>query len=198
MLELRDVILNVLRLAGPRGVNRTMLVKLVYFTELEGWRRFGRPVTGTPFRLYHYGAWAPEVVYVAEQESELIDHSYFVAFHLEHNYKLKGHGDVPGLPEEVEQLIHDVFEEYSRKTAADVGALSKQTEPMREATPGNRLDLSVVAPRTPRLHVRNDRLRDAFASLDLTQRGTRQQLDERDLAEFEAWAPARRRAARHA
>jgi Antitoxin SocA-like, Panacea domain len=198
MLELRDVILNVLRLAGPRGVNRTMLVKLVYFTELEGWRRFGRPVTGTPFRLYHYGAWAPEVVYVAEYESELIDHSHFQGFHLEHNYKLKGDSGVPALPDEVEQLLRDVFEQYSRKTAAEVGALSKQTEPMQEATPGNRLDLSVVAPRTPRLRVRSERLRDAFTSLDLSQRGTRQQLNERDLVEFEAWAPARRRAAGHA
>lgn len=196
MLELKDVILNVLRLAGPRGVNRTMLVKLAYFTELEGWRRFGRPVTGTPFRLYHYGAWAPEVVYVAERDSELIEHSYFQGFHLEHNYKLKGDEDVPPLPEEVEQLIRDVFDQYSRMTAADVGALSKQTEPMQAATPGNRLDLSVVAPRTPRLRVRSDRLHDAFASLDLSQRGTRQQLDERDVAEFDAWAPARRRAAR--
>jgi hypothetical protein len=195
MLDLRDVILNVLRLAGERGVSRTMLVKLVYYTELEGWRRFGRPVTGTPFRLYHYGAWAPEVVSLAEEESAMIDHSWFQGFYLEHNYKLKGDIEVPELPDVIERLIAEMFATYSPKTAGEVGALSKQTEPMMGATPNSRLDLSVVAPRTPRITVRSPRLRAAYESLDLTQRGTREELDERDRHELAAWAPARRRAA---
>jgi hypothetical protein len=195
MIDLRDVILNVLRLAGDRGVSRTMLVKLVYFTELEGWRRLGEPITDTPFRLYRYGAWAPEVVSLAEEEPELIEHSRFRHFYWEHNYKLKGDVDVPDLPAEVERLIADVFGTYSQKTAAEVGALSKKTEPMAGAAPNSRLDLSVVAPRKPRLSVRNSRLRSAYESLDLTQRGTREELDERDRAELAAWEPARRRAA---
>lgn len=195
MIDLRDVILNVLRLAGDRGVSRTMLVKLTYFTELEGWRQFGRPITDTPFRLYHYGAWAPEVVSLAEEESALIEHSRFRNFYWEHNYKLKEDVEVPDLPAEVERLLAAVFEKYSRKTAAEVGALSKKTEPMADAAPNSRLDLSVVAPRKPRLSVRNSRLRTAYDSLDLTQRGTREELDERDREELAAWETARRRAA---
>jgi hypothetical protein len=194
MLDLRDVILNMLRLAGGRGVSRTMLVKLVYFTELEGWRRFAQPITGTPFRLYHYGAWAPEVVSLAEEESTLIDHSRFMGFYPEHNYKLKEDAPVPDLPDEIERLVRDIFEAYSRRTAAEVGALSKATEPMAGAEPNSRLDLSVVAPRTPTLMVRSPRLRAAYESLDLTQRGSREELDERDRQELAAWATARRRA----
>jgi antitoxin SocA-like protein len=197
MVELKDVILNVLRLAGPHGVNRTMLVKIIYFTELEGWRRFGRAITGTPFRLYHYGAWAPEVQFVAEKESNRIAHSYFQGFlHFEHNYKLRSDEPVTRLPHEVEQLLREVWENYGGKTAAHVGELSKQTEPMEGATPGHRLDLSVVAPRTPGIRVRSNRIRDAYDSLDFSQRGTRREIQERDLGEIQAWAPARRRASR--
>ncbi len=196
MLDLRDLILNILRRAGTRGVSRTMLVKLVYFTELEGWRRFARPITGTPFRLYHYGAWAPEVVSLAEEESVLIDHSWFTGFYPEHNYKLKADADVPDLPDEVERLVADVFDSYSRKTAAEVGALSKETEPMAGAELNSRLDLSMVAPREPRLAVHSRRLRAAYESLDFSQRGSREDLDERDRQELAAWAPARRRAVR--
>jgi uncharacterized phage-associated protein len=197
MIELRDVILHVLRLAGPRGVNRTMLVKLVYFSELEHWRRWGAPLTDTPFRAYHYGAWAPEVVYVAEDESKAIEHSHFQGWlHWEHNYKLKPHVEPDPLPNPVDDLLAEVVARYVQSTAQEVGALSKETEPMRKAVPGRRLEMSVAAPRRPGLTVRNNRLARAQASLDLDQRGTRTELDERDATELAAWARARRRAAR--
>lgn len=195
MLDLRDVIVHVLRLAGPGGVNRTMLVKLVYFAELEHWRRFARPLTDTPFRLYRYGAWAPEVVYVAEK-SDFIEHSYFQGFHWQHNYRLKADPGAQPLPSDLDDLLREVVARYIRKTAAEVGLLSKQTEPMIDAKADQRLDLSVAAPRKPRFRVRSGRLRNAQRSLDLSRRGTREEIDARDMAELEAWAPARRRAAR--
>ena len=58
-----------------------------------------------------------------------------------------------------------------------------------------RLDLSLAVPRRPRFRVRSDRLSQAQGSLDLSQRGTRAELNVRDVEEIEVWAPARRRAA---
>lgn len=197
MVDLRDVIFHVLCLAGPRGVNRTMLVKLVYFSELEHWRREGAPLTGTPFLFYHYGAWAPEVVYVAEQESGAINHSHFRGwFNWEHNYRLQSNVTPAPLPAVIEALLSEVVATYARKSAQEVGALSKETEPMLGATSGSRLDMSVAAPRRPALRLRDGRLARAQEALDRSQRGNSAELDARDIAELAAWAPARRRASR--
>jgi hypothetical protein len=172
-------------------------MKLAYFSELEHWRRHGAPLTATPFRLHHYGAYAPEVLFLTESESDSIDHSHFPGwFNWEHNYKLKADVPLPELPDEVRSLLAEIVGRYSRKTAAEVGALSKETEPMVGAAPGHRLDLSVAAPRRPRLTVRSDRLSQAQKSLDLAQRGTRAELDARDEVALNAWLPARQRAGR--
>jgi hypothetical protein len=194
MEQLRDVIARLLCLAGPQGVNRTVLTKLVYFSELESWRRYGRPLTGVSFYRYKYGAWAPDVQHVAET-TPFIEHRKFLGFYFENVYRLAGDAPVLPLAEEDEDILRWTCETFSKMTAADIGRLSKETEPMVAAPEqAESLDLSLVAPRRSELTVRSSRLAQAQAGLDLTQRGSRQELDERDVVEMAAWANARRRA----
>jgi hypothetical protein len=194
MDPLRDVILNVLRLAGPGGIGRTVLIKVIYFAQLESWRLRGKPLTEVSFYSYKYGAYAPEVVYVVENLPG-VEGSRFYNFYTENRYKLRD--DLPAgheISPEGAMILQRVFERCRGMTAAAVGDLSKSTEPMKNVEPGMPLDFSVVAPERSHLRVRNSSLAQAQAGLDLTQRGTRAEVDERDEAELIAWSNARRRA----
>jgi hypothetical protein len=172
-----------------------MLNKLVYFSELESWRRYGRPLTGVSFYRFNFGAWAPDVKDVAEV-APFIEHKWVLGFYPEHVYRLKDDEALSPLSDDAAEILTYVCQTYSKMTAAYIGQLSKQTEPML-ATPehGESLDLSVVAPRRPSLKVRNSALARAQAELDTSIRGTREERDERDVTEMAAWAEARRRAA---
>jgi len=194
MDPLRDVIVHVLRLAGPGGVGRTVLIKVVYFAQLESWQQRGEPLTDVAFYSYKFGAWAPEVAHVADAVPA-IEHSWFQFFYPEHRYKLRE--DAPPLPSlspHADAILRRVFEQYGRMTAASIGTLSKQTEPMKHAEPGLPLDFSVVAPERTRLRVRNSALAHAQATHDWSVRGTWEELNKRDEEEHAAWAEARRRA----
>jgi len=194
MEPLRDVILNVLRLAGPGGLSRTVLMKVIYFAQLDSWRERGEPLTDATFYSYKYGAWAPDVTHVVESVPALVEHARFLYFYPTHNYKLRQ--DAPPPPQlspQAAAILQRVFAKYGRMTALGVGNLSKQTEPMRHAEPGMPLDFRVVAPR-PALRIENSSLARAQAALDLSEKGTRAELDERDRTEFLAWSDARRRA----
>jgi uncharacterized phage-associated protein len=194
MDELRNVILHVLDRAGPRGLNRTLLVKLVYFAELESWQRYGAPLTGTPFYSYHYGAYAPEVIYVAEEVPDLIRHSRFQGFDKpEHRYELQKTAEFPTLSPEAREIISDVFGRIGRLSAYQVGRLSKETAPMQQSEKGVRLDLSVVAPVRARLRVSSPRLLAAAERLDTSVRGTTEDLAEEDRQQLAAMAPYRER-----
>jgi uncharacterized phage-associated protein len=194
METLRDVILHVLRLAGPGGIGRTVLIKIIYFAQLESWRTRGEPLTRVSFYSYKYGAYAPEVVYLAENLPD-VEGSRFYHFYAENRYKLEDESVFIGeLAPEAKEILERVFEKCGHMTAAAAGQLSKTTEPMQHAEPGVPLDFSVVAPQRSQLRVRNSDLARAQAGLDLSERGTRAELDERDEAELLAWANARRRA----
>lgn len=194
MHQLRDVITRLLSLAEPQGVNRTVLNKLVYFCELESWQRYGRPLTGASFYRFSYGAWAPDVKAVTES-LPCVEHKRFLGVYPEHSYRLKGECDFAPLSDEAEEILSLVCAKYSRLTAAYIGRLSKETEPMLAAAEhGDALDFTVAAPRQPR-RIRSSRLARAQRELDLAQIGTRDELDRRDVSELAAWAETRRRAA---
>jgi hypothetical protein len=195
MEQLRDVIVHLLRLAGPGGVNRTVLNKLVYFAELESWRRCGEPLTGASFYRFHYGAWAPDVKAVAESVPAYVEHRRILGVYQENRYRLRPEAPPPEISPQCAKILADVFARFGRKTAADIGPLSKATEPMLIAQEeGDMLDLSVVAPRRSKVQVRNSRLARASVNRDTSQRGTRHEIDERDQRELSAWSPARRAA----
>jgi uncharacterized phage-associated protein len=171
-----------------------MLVKLVYFAELESWARRGEPLTGTPFRLYHYGAYAPEVHFEAEAMPELVAHKRLPGFDWpEHKYSLQEGAAPPHIDPAAEAIVAEVCKRYARMTAAAIGALSKQTQPVLNAVEGKRLDLSVVAPRRPGVRVSNRKLLDAAARLDTSVRSTDDR-DELEREEIAAFAAARKRA----
>jgi uncharacterized phage-associated protein len=195
MEELKDVILHVLKTAGPRSVGRTVLVKLVYFAELESWRSRGRPLTGTPFRLYHYGAYAPEVHFVAEAMPELVTHRRLAGFDWpEHTYSINEEASPPAIDEDVRQIIERVTRQYASMTAKTIGALSKETEPVKCAEEGKRLDLSIVAPPEMRVRVTDEGVLSAASRLDTSVRGTAEERQKLEREELEALKPARTRA----
>jgi uncharacterized phage-associated protein len=194
MEPLRNVILNVLNLAGPSGVGRTVLMKVVYFAQLESWQQRGEPLTDVAFYSYKFGAWAPEVTHVADAVPA-IEHSWLQLIYPEHRYKLREDAPPPpNLSPKAEAILRSVFERYGTMTALHVGNLSKQTEPMQHAEPGVPLDFSIVAPARSRLTIRNSALAHAQAEHDWSVRGTPEELAERDEVEHEAWSEARRRA----
>lgn len=196
MLQLRDVIVQFLALAGRRGLNKTVLTKLVYFAEIESWSAFSRPLTGTSFYRYHYGAWSPAVADVASMHPAVeAEEQLAYGMYPETRYRLREDVPLPEIPDTAAQLIARIYGRYGRLSAADVGCLSKQSEPMLAATEqGEALDFSVVAPRRPTLAIRSSRLKRASSLLDTSTRGTQEELDARDRAEMRAWAPLRRRA----
>lgn len=196
MEELKDVVSYLVRLSGSRGVNRTVLTKLVYFAELESWGARGEPLTGTTFYRHHYGAWAPDVQWVAERTPNIGHRRGLSGIYLEHRYRLNSTDYVEELTPEARILLGRVYAAYGGMTANYIGHLSKESPPMLESTEqGARLDLSTVAPRRPRLRVKSAELARAQAQLDDSVRGTKAELDARARSEFVQWAPARRRAA---
>jgi uncharacterized phage-associated protein len=194
MNQLRDVIAHLLHHVGPRGVNRTVLTKLVYFAELESWRRYGQPLSGVSFYRFKHGAWAPDVVAVAERLEE-VEHRSWLNFYFEHNYRLKEDVQLAPLPSEVDAILQHVASKYGTMTATGVGQLSKETEPMRlTQEQGESLDLSVVAIPSPALVVANSALAAAAASFDSSRWGTQEELDNRDAEVVSTWGALRRRA----
>lgn len=192
MDELRDVITHLLRLAGPQGVGRTMLVKLVYFSELESWRQGGQPLTSASFYRFHYGAWAPDVTEVAE-DLPWIDRKWHIHFYRSRNYTLRDSAPSVELSERALDILNRVFQTYSRMTAAAVGSLSKQTEPMLAVTEtGQALDLSMVAPKTWTLE--SAELSDAIGEFDFSIRGSSEEIAARDRDVLGIWGPLRDRA----
>ena len=192
MEELRDVITHLLRLAGPQGVGRTMLVKLVYFSELESWRKDGQPLTSATFYRFHYGAWAPDVKELAE-DLPWVERKWQIQFYRSRNYTLAEDAPNADLSERALDILNRVFQSYCRMTAAAVGSLSKQTEPMLAATEsGQALDLSIVAPKTWSLvHTELASVADEF---DFSVLGTSDEIEERDREVLARWDPLRNRA----
>jgi hypothetical protein len=88
-------------------------------------------------------------------------------------------------------VLDDVFEKYGAWTAAALGNETKRTEPWLKAVEFGRktLDLSVIAPPDSLAHIRG-----VLSRIDRSQRGTAEELAQRN-AEVEQWMrPYRSRA----
>jgi uncharacterized phage-associated protein len=193
--ELRDVLSGVLSCAHGRWIGRTMLVKLVYFSELESWRRDGRPLTGTNFYRWQFGAWAPDVPSMAERLSDRIEHRHIMQFYPTHEYRLRGGAPIPKLSPRALEILRDVCERYARLSASVIGSMSKATEPMLVAPEmGQTLDLSIVAPPKPSLRINHSALARAQAAHDRSVRGSADEIANRDISEVQGWLARRRTA----
>lgn len=193
MEQLRDVVTHLLRLAGPNGVSRTVLVKLVYFSELQSWRDRGQPLTGVSFYRFHYGAWAPDVREVAES-LPWVEHKWYQRSYLSKEYRLGDGAPITNFPQPTLDLLQRVFDTYGKMTASYVGQLSKQTEPMlATAESGETLDLSIVAP-AKTFTIMDASLAAVANEFDFAQWGTREELDARDREVLARWAPLQARA----
>jgi uncharacterized phage-associated protein len=144
-------VLAVLKAAQEQGhdMNRTKLVKLLYFADLAAVEDGGTPFIGATWRWDHFGPYdtairraedAGVAMRLVERDDRTRPYEYG-ACHL----KLALDIDDP-LPAETMEFVRHVVDEFGAKTAGALKDLSYETAPMVEATAaGDRkvlLDLS--------------------------------------------------------
>src|SRR5882672_131261 len=122
------------RLSGRIG--RTMVLKLLYLTDLEARRYLGHPITHLEYRLYFYGPFDAEIY----RALELLRDSGEIAEELVHypaasayRYSTLRPGRTHNLSRTEEALVAHVLNTYAPQTLDDVLDTVYDTEPMRRA-----------------------------------------------------------------
>jgi len=136
---------------APQKLAKSALLKICYFADLENVRRFGRPITDAKWRRDQYGAVAYEITNAARKipSVQVNDYTTYTSHHGT-DFWLAVPIDCGGsLSMNERAVLDDVWEQYGRRSAKELGAETKNTEPWRCAVAAgvNDLDLSVVAPR---------------------------------------------------
>lgn len=145
---------------------RTRLVKLLYLTELEYFRRTGRRLTSADWRFHHFGPYASTLVpYLGNPNIEGID--ALLAQLISKDQPSTAQRD-----HDLEAAAADVVHEWGD---ADLNALLDyvyfDTEPMQAAKRGEMLDFTTVSrERTPALSIRLDDKRVRELRKRLSQR----------------------------
>jgi hypothetical protein len=113
---------------------KTRLVKLLYLTEVEYYRRTGKLLTDLSWMFHHFGPYASSLSrYLGDPNAEVI------AWRITHRPKVADHT--------VELCVAEIVHEWGD---ADLNTLLDyvyfETEPMQAAHRGDFLDFSVVKP----------------------------------------------------
>jgi hypothetical protein len=123
------------------------LVKFLYLIDLEHQRRYGRTLTGLQWQYHLYGPYAFELSTIGARLGFDLQREDFV--------NVKGHRgtllhvpdpqDLPaGLSFGIETLINGILRVWADQETADLLRYIYDTEPMRHAGRGDKLDFSVV------------------------------------------------------
>lgn len=123
------------------------LVKLLYLIDLEHQRRFGRTLTGLEWVYHLYGPYAFELPEIGARLGFDLQREEFVSAKGYQGTLLhvaEPHDFPPGLSYGVEVLVTGLLRVWADQETADLLQYAYQTEPMRQARKGDRLDLSVV------------------------------------------------------
>lgn len=122
------VIVELLRKAGKLGLTKTQLIKLVFFTDLEACKEGIGPVTSCNYHTDQYGVvdysiWDTTIKMV---DSGCVEHTYDEDFsgYTRHNIVLVS-DEYDDTPQELVDLISQVWAIYGTRTASQLGAITK-------------------------------------------------------------------------
>lgn len=150
-IQTLPLIAEVYRLSNEKGLGNppvTRLVKILYLADLE-WRRSnkGEPLSNWSWKFWHYGPYAPEIGEVfGGQDVESVElrsgqSCKFLAFK---PCELRA-GTVPN---SVSKIFNSILDRWGGVDLNDLlDYVYFETEPMENATRGQSLDFSTVAPR---------------------------------------------------
>jgi uncharacterized phage-associated protein len=143
--------ITVLVAGSPAGLTRTSLVKLLYFVDLRGWERLGRPVTALRWTWHHYGPYADEIfdvvgeLEVADEVTVSMSANYFGS----PEYRIasgRAAGLYRALSGDDEAIIADVLRQFGSLSPSMLTRYSYQTPPIIEAQQrGEELEFSMYA-----------------------------------------------------
>jgi len=135
---------------APRKLSKSALLKLCYFADLENVRRHGKPITDGQWRRDDYGAVAYEIPNAARliAEVEVHDYTTYTGMHGTDFWLAEVKDCGLGLTMNERVVLNDVWEQFGTRSAKDLGAETKKTEPWVAAVRAGvqELDLSVAAP----------------------------------------------------
>jgi uncharacterized phage-associated protein len=117
------------------SLNRTKLVKLLYFIDLEAWQEIGQRVTGVNWIWDNYGPFSVAILEACDRMSETGE----LDVRMEKTGPASRAFDIRSdkvmyfkrPSEEVMRLIRNVVREYGQKSATRLKELSYQTPPMK-------------------------------------------------------------------
>lgn len=186
MTKTEAVICYLLAKAAPHPINKTTLIKLCYFADLESVRRSGEPITGQTWERGQYGAVAYDIPNTARKIPGVqIDDHPTPTGNLRTDFSAGLGLPDPEYDLSVSEMVvlDDIFEKCSRQYARTLGDQTKTTEPWVNAVAADSkvLNLSVVAPADPAAYSKK-----VLARIDRSQRGTAAEIAARD-AEVERW-----------
>ena len=174
MRDAETVILNVLARA-KRRVPATKLVKLVYLVDYVYFQHYGETATGLEYQWDHYGPNAVQhgIVDAAEQLAQKCQLTY----HRERNamgsvtkwFSTSSDVAVPVLDDKTNMVVRDVVDQYGTLSVEAITAVSKNTQPFKNAS---QYDMLVMQQSAPALGTTDDDvqayLRDIEANGTLT------------------------------
>lgn len=180
------------------SVNRTKMVKLLYFADLRAVRDVGRPGSGVVWKWLDHGPFNP-VLYDVERDLEdsgVIQREQVVKDYggTETQMRLVGAPADLDIDEQFAKIIGGIVAEYGHMAASTLRNMSYDTEPMREAQRGGArgvvLDLFGGQP-APQM---GSLLRRMQERLNASERREDEGNPEEMLREYEETGPGRARA----
>jgi hypothetical protein len=148
--NLGQLILYVVSQADELGGYTTTirLHKFLYLIDLEHQRRLGRTLTGLEWTFYHYGPYATTLARVGERLGYDLEREEFVSSTGAEGRLFRVHEpqDFPeGLGFVAEALVNDILSVWADQNTADLlDYVYHETEPMKEAHRGEKLDFTIV------------------------------------------------------
>jgi hypothetical protein len=128
-------------------VTTIRLVKFVYLVDLEYQRRYGRTLTGLPWRFHHYGPYAFEFGDLSRLCGYDLEREEFVDARGHQGTLLYAPQDEEfpeGLRMTTRMIVDGLVEKWADRDTADLLDYVYRTEPIRRGQRGAPLDWSVV------------------------------------------------------
>ena len=190
------VVCYLLEKARPNPISKTSLMKLCYFADLEGMRRFGRPLTEESWERADYGVVAYGIPNAARQIPG-VDAFDYDTYSGKHGTNFCAGPEALAFRDELgmddKAILDDIWSRHGHWQATALGSESKRTEPwiMAEASGDSRLDLSAMSPGP---NARLDYFAKVLERVDLSVQGTPAEIDALE-DETEAYMAPLRQAA---
>ncbi len=148
LAKFKEVLLYILEKIGAKpNVGQTVLYKLLYFIDFDYFEKYQEQLIGATYIKNHYGPTPVEFAKIVEEmkKTDQIEEikSSFYNFDMK-KYIPRRHADLSKFSAQEKQIIDQVLEKYSDKTATELSELSHKDVPWAASEMGKEIDYQLA------------------------------------------------------